>query len=446
MNKTREDNKMLNQMEMKGLSLLDSSQVTGNSFKGLKAVIDKLNETTQFVKLKSGDITLFSLVDNSLIKRKDGENLADTLYGVYLEPDNLPTKFLSTPMDTFVKGYHRPKDGANGLVNELEFQTKLALIYNKKNGSHTLYFISKSCLQTMDRFGISGECLSTPCLERDLLLAKRFNLDLGVTAVVRYTEDRKYKKIFTILSDKYTHINQNVIFDVIQEIEETSEMGPAKCFSWEVNNFFTKLYVEFPDKADELSNLYGLKTKMIPGILLTTSDTGDASFSVKGTWRIQGSRSVITNSEVKRKHSGDIDVKKLVSEVTNKIFVEYAKLPEALCNLMLHDITDPSWDLTTSAGIKANQSEIESVYKTVFKRLGITKAIGKKNEKELRNQMFDEINPTIRYTAYDICMLIMSIPERIVINGKKDDISALQKACGEAPYVSYATETVILTA
>jgi HKD family nuclease len=299
----------------------------------------------------------------------------------------------------------------------------------------------------MDRFGLSGEFLLTPKLARDLMVADRFKMDLGVTAIVRSTSDNKAKKIFTILSDKYTHINQLVLFDIIKQIEDAGEMGECKCFRWEISNFFTKLYVEFPKKAEELSGLYGLSREMIPGIMITTSDTGDASFAVRGTWRAEGSNSLIVNSEVKRKHIGDIDIVKIIDDISKDIFAEYAKLPEALCELMAKDVTDPAWDLKTSAGIKANQTEIENTFKTVFKRIGVVKAIGKKTEKILRQAMMDEIDPSIRYTAYDICMLIMSLPERVVFMDKNKDIALLQKACGQAPFADYSVDaTVVLTA
>ena len=186
---------------------------------------------------------------------------------------------------------------------------------------------------------------------------------------------------------------------------------------------------------------------MIPGILMTTSDTGDSSFKVCGTWRVDGTNSLVVHSDVKRKHIGDINTEKILEDITNKIFAEYARLPEALCNLMAHDVTDASWDLTTTAGLKANYAEIESTLKAAFNRLGIVKAIGKKMEKKLREAMMNEFDVSIRYTAYDIAMSILSLPERAVFMDKDKDISELQKACANAPFISYKVDSsVVLTA
>ena len=114
---------------------------------------------------------------------------------------------------------------------------------------------------------------------------------------------------------------------------------------------------------------------------------------------------------------------------------------------MSNDVTDTAWDLTTSAGVQANASELDKVLKTAFKRLNIVKAIGKKTEKVLRQEILDELNPSVRYTQYDIAMLIMGLPERVVFMDKGKDIALLQKACGQAPFIDYTVDkTVILTA
>lgn len=431
--------------------LTDGFFMEGTDLAELKEVIEVTNSCTQFLKMKSGDINLLSMVGPAVrdIRDKDGKLVAgdaNVIETIYLSPMNLPTDAPDNTINSHMKVFRAPET-MHPLMDEWVNRTKLGIMYNERNGSQTFYYTSGSALQTMDRFGLSGEFLLTPSLVRNLAVADSFKKDLGVTAIVRSTSDGKAKKIFTILSEKYTHINQLVLFDIIKQIEDAGEMGECKCFKWEVSNFFTKLYVEFPKKAEELSGLYGLSREMIPGIMITTSDTGDASFAVKGTWRAKGSNSLIVNSEVKRKHIGDIDIRKIIDDISKEIFAEYAKLPEALCELMAKDVTDPAWDLKTSAGIKANQTEIENTLKTVFKRLGIVKAIGKKTEKILRQAMMDEIDPSIRYTAYDMCMLIMSLPERVVFMDKGKDITLLQKACGQAPFADYSVDaTVVLTA
>lgn len=444
-------------------ALLDSFEVTGNTFEELKEVTETLTKNTHFMKWHSADIELLSLdgrrthdvpkVDKNgnTVRNKDGSIKMESIPVVtstVLTPFNLPTAHPNIPIDTLLKAYRESSVKTPELLKEWTEVVKLAIVFNDNNAlkkQKKFYLASANALQTMDRFGMAGDFLLTPCIERDIMIAKQFERDLGVTVIARSCNGTK--KIFSILSDKYTHIDQSILFDIVNKIETAGDMGPAKCYQWNVSNFFTKLYIEFPEKADELSRLYGLKKVMIPGILMTTSDTGDSSFKVRGTWRVDGSNSLVVNSEVKRKHIGEINTDEVIEDISKEIFAEYAKLPEALCDLMAHDVTDPSWDLTTTAGLKANQAEIENVIKTAFKRLGIVKAIGKKTEKKLREALVDEMDVSIRYTAYDIAMSILSLPERAVFMDKEKDISQLQKACGNAPFIKYDVDSsVILTA
>lgn len=428
--------------------LKDTWSLQGNDLDELKEVIEAMTKATTFEKWKSADISLLSLIRTSKenIAKKDGttEEDVDLVDSIYLNPNFLPSENLGLTLDANIKKYRQPKKHPE-IIDEWQNKTKLALIYTNKKGSQIFYFTSGNTLQTLDRFGMSGDFLQTPCLERDMMIAKRFQEDLGITAVVRTVG--KVRKVFTILSDKYTHINQKILFEIIEKIKNSTEMKNPTCYKWEVSNFFTRLFIEFPDKAHELSKLYGLSKEMIPGVVITTSDTGDSSFTVCGTWRTAGSSSIAINSEVKRKHIGNIDINKIVDEISKTIFAEYAKLPEALCNLMSQDITDSSWNLGTSAGVQANQAMLDKVLKNAFKRLNIVKAIGKKAEKTLRQAMLDELNPSVRYTAYDICMMIMGMPERVVFMDKNKDIGLLQKTCSNAPFIDYTTDSsVILTA
>ena len=73
----------------------------------------------------------------------------------------------------------------------------------------------------------------------------------------------------------------------------------------------------------------------------------------------------------------------------------------------------------------------------------------RQSEKKLRDAMLSEMDMSLSYTAYDIAMNIMGIPERVVFldKDKTRDLSALQKACGNAPFISYEIDDdVILTA
>lgn len=446
--------------------LLDSWETSGNNLEELKKTVDALTKRTQFLRWKSGDIELLSFNDRRTLHttlRKNGKDVIDKdgkpvegdvpcVVSTLLSPDKLPSECQSLTLDSFLKSYREESVPTKELLNEWTDTTKLGIVFNdteEGNLKKRFYLTSSNTLQTMDRFGLAGNFLSEPSLERDMLIAKQFEKDYGITVIARKVGETK--KVFSILSDKYRHLDQDLIFKVIEDITNSGAVGTVKCHRWEVSNFYTKVWVEFPERAEEFSVLYGLKTEMIPGILITTSDTGDSSFSVCGTWRVSGHNSYILASEVKKKHIGNFTPETILEDVSQQVFAEYDKLPKALCDLITVDITDPTWDLSTTAGLKANRAEVEASIKTAFKSLGIVKAIGKKAEKTLREAMIEEFDYSVPFTAYDIAMSIFTLPERAVFVGKATrDLSNLQKCVYKAPFVDYKAQKeendVILTA
>lgn len=104
------------------------------------------------------------------------------------------------------------------------------------------------------------------------------------------------------------------------------------------------------------------------------------------------------------------------------------------------DITDGLLDLSTEAGRLANSEAYKEAMTGAFKELNIVKAVGNKVKTTLLNCLCEEANPSIHYTAYDICIELMRLPERV---GSIPSLEPLQNAVGKAPYVKY--ESLLLT-
>ena len=49
----------------------------------------------------------------------------------------------------------------------------------------------------------------------------------------------------------------------------------------------------------------------------------------------------------------------------------------------------------------------------------------------------NEIDYDLDYTAYDICMMVMTLPERKISGMPAAYVTPLAKACGKAPYCKY---------
>lgn len=297
-----------------------------------------------------------------------------------------------------------------------------------------LFLLSDSFDGTLgQRIDMDGRGITSHTLCRDLHIAEMFmnNIDSKVV----YREQNGIKKAFAMLGPKYAYIPQSAVIEVIKKLDPAKKLGRIKCYEWEVNNNYTKVIMEFPDKADELAKTYGIKDKLIPGVMILKSDVGYSSLRIIGTWRYKNSISI--TEEVSRKHSGEFDVDELIKNARIRIFGKYTELPERLCDLMLLDVTDPKWKAYSHEDyIKVNNDRICETIKGAFKTLGVAKAIQVKNEKALLQCVLNEIDPEMSYTAYDICLLLMNIPEKIIGLNKnyKDSIT---KAVGMAPYIDY---------
>jgi hypothetical protein len=398
--------------------LLETFSAKGNDLKELKSLVDEITQKTHLVRLDSRD-----LVPLSYICENEGR-----MEFYSLDPENLyvdTDKNLENHRQYLAKKKVLEKGDFDPLLEELQNSTKL-FIHDKV--CKKTYFTSFNIMDTMDRFGVNGPFLLEPNVVRDTVIAQRFGKGIPCTLVTK--EFKGIKKVFSILSGKYTLVDQKFIFDVIENLETSGELGAPKCKEWEVTHFLTSVLVEFPEKAEELRTHYGMKEKFIPGIWIGTSDTGDSSVKVRGTWRYGSS--LLFSDEVRRKHIGNIDCNDILKEVRTHIFDKYTVLPEALCDLMMKDITTP-----TST---ENAEKIKNVFKSVFKQLGFVKIIGRKNVDNLLKILEDEFDETIAYTAYDLALAVMTLPERVKLGTNE---STFRKACGQAAYADYTLKETI---
>lgn len=401
-------------------TLLDAWTVTGTDYEEFKSYLNELSECTEFVKVNPAEVSILSLVSFN-----DGEarfwDLAPCNTGA-------PQKVINTRVLRTNKvmelGNHEQ------LLKETLENVKALFFSGRKVLFPSIRVFTKGMVQ----FGLGGQAMDKPRFERDLYVSAAFKDAPQSTFVLR--EISGVKKLFAILSSKYKSLPQSALCEIIEALD-ISDFGEMKVYRWTLDNFTANIYVEFPQKAEEISDYYGFKDKFIPGLWLQTSDTGDASVKVFPTWRCRGSINYIEKASVKKVHSGKVELSDLVGEVQKKAFSEYTRLPEALCNLMSQTLTDESLDLSNPTDIGKNRSNIEKVIKKAFKTLGIAKAIGIKNKQSLQEQVLSEFAGDIPYTAYDIATCFLSLPERLE-GVCAATLHNLEAAVSEAPYIKYS--------
>lgn len=401
-------------------TLLDDWFATGTEYEDFKETLKELSDVTSFVKVNPMEVSVMSLKSVSEEKAAFWELNpwnAGAPQGI-LHVKNLAFK------KVLEKGNHARllSDTLNGV--KMLFMSEGRVFFPAEK------VLSRGLVQ----FGAGGSAMCKASYERDLYISALFKDARKSTFVVR--EIAGAKKLVSILSAKYKAFPQSALCEIIDAIE-AGDFGKMDTYSWTVDNWTSNIYVEFPEKAEELREYYDLKDEFVPGLWLQTSDTGDASVKIFPTWRRGRSIVYVEKAAVKRAHSGKVELSELLANVKAKAFAEYTRLPEAMCNLMMQNLTDPAWDLTNPKNVEKNRKLIESVIKKAFKTLNITKAIGKGNKKELMEQLCAEFSGAVAYTAYDVASAIMSLPERLV-GVHKLTLHNLESAVSEAPYIKYS--------
>lgn len=411
--------------------LLEDYTASGNDFESLKEAIKNMNGITKFLRVPSREMNILSLkgVDDSRF----------CWYHIYTE--NFTDE--RRPVIPRLSNMGFAQMAGKGVTDELLKEIKDNAFMFEINGQ--CYPVSPKVFSTMDQLGMAGSFLDTPSYERDMMVGRQLsNIGRECTAVVR--EIGKVRKMFALLGPRYAHFDQMTLFDIIKRINADGVLGNSRCHHWEMSNFFTELYVEFPDKAKDIADEYKLPAPYVPGLLLQTSDTGNCSMTVKGTARI--GNSLIILDEVRRKHSGakgnaDTDevIKELLDDCETKIFSQFTKIPEKLIELMMLDIGPD--DLSSAENRQKNGETIEGIIRSVFRQLGVLKILGNKNTKTLINQLVSEFDEENHYTGYDIAFAIMSIPERVT-GIAKSHVKNLQKCLAQTPFCEFSDEELVL--
>lgn len=400
-------------------ALRDEWEAVGNSYEDFKGLLTDLSDCTKFVRVNPAEVTVLSLASLD-------ENYAHfyELLPCYAgAPQKIQGRRLSLQR-VLEKGDHAK------LMDET-FSRVGTLFFADEN---VFFPAEKIMTRGMVNFGGGGTAMGTPSYERDLYISRLFKDARKCTFIVR--EIANVKKLVAILSAKYQALPQSALCEIIEALRGVTDFGEMKTYRWVINNWTSSIYVEFPEKAAELRDYYELRDDFVPGLWLMTSDTGESSVQIYPTWRHGSSISFIEKAGVRRVHSGKVELSDIIEKVVEKAFAEYTRMPEALCSLMRQNITDDAWDVTTTKGARQNQKAIEEAIKAAFKALNITKAIGKGYEKNLREQLCAEISGKIRYTAYDIATMIMSLPERLE-GVNKETLHKLESAVAGAPYITY---------
>lgn len=167
----------------------------------------------------------------------------------------------------------------------------------------SLFVMASNSLVTLAQR--AGQTCGLASRERDRNC--RFYRDGGYEAYFRvrpelckilFRQEENVRKIWAIFSEKYMYVDQSKFFTEVMDIF-SEKFGRVDVCSYEINNFYTDVYCEFPSKEIEMDGDY-----IIPGVRLHTSDVGESSIMVDMTISVRNNGHVyIPGGSIRMEHS-----------------------------------------------------------------------------------------------------------------------------------------------
>ncbi len=422
---------------MSNFNLSDSWSASGKDLSTYTALIKEVSDSTRFVRAKPSEIKMFYNLREADVDGVykvvviDGSVLSD------LKAELTAWKTTTLQAPSFKVGYIRKVKTNQRLAEESFNSNGFILEYDDK-----AMYVSANAKATLCLRGkIAGEWTARCSFFQTMDIMEALNYWRGeMTMVVRECENpntgKLENKVFAFLSSKYTDIPLRILPKVIKTIMVDGKLGRAEVYGWYMDHTFTEIQIEFPDAGDDFATLSGLKTPVIPGLIMMSSDTGSSSLIIRGTYRVKGGNRYVVLDEFAHKHSGTITTEDILDACDKQIMSNFRKLPEALADKMSKIIGTGKVD--TPQEMAANLQAVADAIKGAMKKLGVNAELGKSRAKVLLEQLIGSIDPESVYSEYDLAMLFLGLPDRV--DGlSKEMQTRLAKDCGKAPFIDYAS-------
>ena len=449
---TLQEEEMLTLEDACGYNLRDCYSKEGADLEGFVAELSHLSDVTKIYTVRSKDITIASFMTQGT-----HSNGAPVYIYRVLSPEAIEhfeqTGYLGLPTEQGGTKPAKPlslamrKDNEQLLSEESEQIHFHLMIAGSEEIPRHMYVSETARDQLFRRVGLKGETSRmSKKLATDLAAASYLgDLNENVKLVVREiidSSDAKVSKVFGYMSQKYQPINMMVIPRAVERLRESASLGKLEIAKWQVTQDFAEIWLEFPEAADDYTAAYGLPKRLVPGIHMYTSDNGNGSVTIEATNRIEAGLA-IGEERVRRVHRGgvqqderlqELTETQIVNEVETEVLPKMTAFPMALVERLGVEIGDE--DLSKSLGRRRNKALVLRCIRAGLKALKLNEVLGTARKKVLMEKLRTEIHGDIRYTEYDVAMILMSLGDRVHVTGR-DLTMRIAKACGKAAAVPY---------
>lgn len=286
--------------------------------------------------------------------------------------------------------------------------------------------------ELMIAVGLRGDAVVHQSRYRDLYLDELIKNSRGKVTLITRSENG-YTKVFSVRTDRYQDIPLQAIEDLYRCLTTDAELGTMQCVHWKVDHDFAEIQFEFPDLADEFTELYHLPKKIVPGLRILSSGTGYSCMTVAETWRLGSTTSVAKIK--KRKHIGNWDAKVFFEETKKEILSQYTVLPERLLELF-------------GLSISTDAKQLTEIVRETFKGINLQKVFyngrsaadgdGRKNYlQQLTKEVVEDLMTKPHLTFYDVATAIMELPSTTRMDIPVSYRKRFADACGRAAFCPF---------
>lgn len=409
--------------------LLDDFHLSGDNESDFRTLVGEIDACTKVYTIPMRSLTVFSLLD---VKEKKG--LPEQFKAWELAPGNPWSSEEGDgkiPQKTFeVRDIFQESGEKNEIPPKLlkEFLTKNKLLFahnaaetagNTETAGHTetagRFYISKWALPTLaQRIGVNKGAIEKRKFVNDAKIADEFDNDKRMTVVVK--DRNKIRKVFAFMGERYVHIKLDDFCSVYDELagenmwtemdKKRPNLGEMICRGWDITHEKVRISFALENYADYLYDKYQMKDRLVPCLELVDSEIGKSAFIAKGYWKT-GSGVRIDGAIFKMKHcESAADGDRLRRRVREKILKQYEDFPSRLCKLQAIQISPEGVDLSKKKGADKNKAAVEAAIASVLEQVGLFKVdVSKKKIKTcIKELVYDRIDGTRSYTAYDVMM------------------------------------------
>lgn len=296
----------------------------GSNVNTLLQILKEVSETTQCKNIEPSNLTIYSIVDitktglNVLIIRPDYMNAEDLFPLVrrytYFSAENKNYVFISYSK---LQGIGLTEN----LIEEIK-EVGYFMKYTMDYGSSILFMMpSKTFLATLCKQIGCAKLPSESDPIREIFIGHLLKDAKNFKMIWR--TDENINKCFACFSSKYIFEDQLQVVSKFLECMKVQK--PNSYVSWyEISHYETLVRVSYTDKKYTL-NGSNKKRTLIPGVIFSFSEVGDASYSLQGYISCNGSGFYVGNP-ILLDHKNSF----LIEELWEKYLVEELKMLQIL--------------------------------------------------------------------------------------------------------------------